>query len=291
MRYMTTKILLLVVVLVLTLSCNEQQKNEGKIITTTITPLKFIVESITEDDYSVNIIVPQGASPETYEMTARQVINIENSEFVFSLNLLDFEKGLSKRIKNNNLTTYVDLSSGIELMSGKCTLHDHADDEDAAHGVDPHIWTSISNLKTISKSVYDAIIAKYPDSLKYTNNYNILIDSLDQADSLIRNKLAKSDVKHFLIYHPALGYYAKEYGLTQIALENEGKEPNVKEMTQVIDMANELNLNKILYQKEFRKDVVVSATKDMNGECCEINILGGNIINDIVKITDIIVNE
>ena len=288
MRYIITKIALVVAVLALTISCSEQPKDSSKTITTTIAPLKFIVESITDEDYIVNVIVPLGASPETYEMSAKQVIDIENSEFIFSLNLLDFEKGLSERIKEGSADRYVDLSSGVELITGKCTLHDHSDDEGAAHGVDPHIWTSISNLKTISKSVHDAIIAKYPDSLRYTENYNVLIDSLNQVDSIIRSKLSQSDTKHFLIYHPSLGYYAQEYGLTQIALEKEGKEPNVKEMTEVIDMANELNIDVILYQKEFRKDVVVSATQDMNGECYEIDILGENIINDLVKVTNII---
>ena len=291
MRYIAIKTLLVVSIFAFTLSCSEQPKSGSKIITTTITPLKFIVESITGEDYAVNIVVPQGASPETYEMTAKQVIDIANSEFVFSLNLLDFEKGISERLQDNSSNMYVDLSRGIELLSGKCTLHDHVDDEDAAHGVDPHIWTSISNLKTISKSVHDAIISKHPDSLRYTNNYKVLLDSLNRADSLIRSKLSKSDIKHFLIYHPSLGYYAKEYGLTQITLENEGKEPNVKEMKEVIDMAKELNLTNILYQKEFRKDVVVSATQDIGGECCEINILGENIINDLIQVTDIIINE
>ena len=291
MRYIATKVLLIVAILALTVSCNDQKINDGKIITTTIAPLKFIVESITDDDYNVNIIVPLGASPETYEMSAKQMIDIANSEFILSLNLLDFEKKISGRIQESNSEKYVDLSGGIELIKGECTLHDHGEHGDAAHGIDPHIWTSIPNLKTISKSVHDAIITKYPDSLRYTKNYNTLIETLNSADSLIRAKIAKSKTKHLLIYHPALGYYAKEYGLTQIALENEGKEPNVKEMKKVIDLANELNLSAILYQKEFRKDVVLTATQDINGECYEINILGENIVDDLIKVTNIITNE
>lgn len=291
MAFTIIKILLSVVILISTLSCVERKGDSDKIITTTIAPLKFLVESITDDDYKVNVIVPQGASPETYEVTARQVVDIANSEFIFSLNLLDFEVGLSDRIVDNSSNTYVDLSVGVDLIEGRCTLHDHGEAGDVFHGVDPHVWTSVSRLKIISKSVHDAIIAKYPDSLRYTVNYNVLIDSLDRADSLIRNRLSRSNTKHFIIYHPSLGYYAQEYGLTQIALESEGKEPNVKELIDVIDIANELGLNRVLYQKESRRDVVVSAARDVNGECFEISILGENIITDLIELTDIITHE
>lgn len=286
MKYIGIKIVAIALLLVTT-SCSEQKNGDKKIITATISPIKYLVESITDKDYIVNILVPQGASPETYEMTARQVIDIANSEFVFSFDLLDFEKGLSEKIKEGNLESYINLSSGVELIEGTCS---HAECS-GSHGVDPHIWTSISRLKIVSKSIHDAIIAKYPDSLKYTNNYNKLIGSLDSADVLIREMLAKDSTKHFLIYHPALGYYAEDYELTQIALERDGKEPNVNEMKEVIDLANELGLTKILFQKESRKDVVVAATKDIDGECCEINILGDNIIIDLIEVTETITNE
>ena len=92
----------------------------------------------------------------------------------------------------------------------------------------------------------------------------------------------------FMIYHPALTYLARDYGLTQIAIENEGKEPSAKHLAHIIKQAENEGLKHIFYQSEFPASSVEIICKDINATAVEINPLEEDIFTNIRHIVTLI---
>lgn len=272
-------------------SCIGQKSEPKSDIAVTIEPLKYIVEHITGNDLSVEVIVPQGASPETYEPTPKQIIRLNNTKMIFSTGLIDFENSLTKRL--NNQSAIINLSKGIELIEGSCS-HNHSVAEEShsehnhSHGIDPHIWTSPRELKIMAYNAYNAIKDIYPDSTKYHSAYNALIEEFDTLDKECEQLCRNSQSKAFVVYHPALTYFARAYGIEQIAVESDGKEPSAKHLAHIIEQAKAKNVQCVLYQMQYPRSVVEVVAKDMGVECKVFDPLAENVTENILQITRIV---
>ena len=254
-----------------------------------IAPLKPLVQEILGDDFEVSVLVPQGASPETFEPTPKQLREVESARFIFATGLLEFEQSLLHRIARKEQV--VNLSQGIDVSAGTCSHahHNHANcSHNHAHGVDPHIWCSPKQLDKMAANAYNAIAREMPDSTKYKENYAGLCIKLLALDTMVAIRCQKSQNKKFFIYHPALTYLARDYGLTQVAIEHEGKEPSAKHLAQLIDQAREAGIKHIFYQSEFPASSVEAICKDTNSNAMEINPLEEDIFYNILHIVDLI---
>ena len=135
---------------------------------------------------------------------------------------------------------------------------------------------------------YAAIRRAYPDSAKYETNYKRLQADLRALDARTGEKIAQSGIEYFIIYHPALTYYARDYGIRQVAIEADGKEPSAKRLTQVIRQAREDGVRRILYQNQFPASSVEIIARDIDAEYVEVDPLREDAIANIDAITDII---
>lgn len=268
---------LLIAALFLTGGCEQKEHNSEIVVT--IAPLKYIVKQITCGDFDVAILVPAGASPESYEPTPKQMAEVHDAQLVFTTGLIEFERALLKDVDRNHV---VDLSTGIQLIEGSCSHHHHHDHH---HGVDPHIWTSPQELRRMATTAHAAIIRQYPDSTKYTVAFDALSTRLEALDEECKQAIETSGTQAFMVYHPAMTYYARAYGIEQIAIEYEGKEPSAKYLSTIIDQAHEKNIKAILYQAEYPKSVVEVVAKDIGIEALEINPLAEDIESTIRTIT------
>ncbi len=295
MKHIETLIVALIIALTAA-SCGGQHANDAQAdITVTILPLKYIVENITGDDFKVDVLVPSGASPETFEPTPKQYIALNEAQMIFSTGLIDFENALLSRLENRG--KLVNLSRGIDLMEGSCS-HDHSHDAEAdehehvekghRHGIDPHIWTSPRELKIMARNAFEAIARQYPDSAKYRAAYNMLAERLDSLDKECKRMCDASESRAFVIYHPALTYFARAYGLEQIAVESDGKEPSAKHIARIIDEAREDGVTCLLYQSQYPRTTVEIIARDMGVECREIDPLAEDAVNNIIGITRLI---
>ena len=247
-----------------------------------IAPLKPLVESILGDDFEVSVLVPQGASPETFEPSAKQLGKIESARFVFGTGLLEFEQELLSRVARNE--QIINLSEGIELIAGTCSHAHH----NHAHGVDPHIWCSPKSLSKMAENIHKAIAREMPDSTKYNERYTTLSHKLLALDAEVEAMCKQSTHSTFLIYHPALTYLARDYGLTQVAIEHEGKEPSAKHLAHIIGEARKDGVRNIFYQSEFPASSVEVICQDINAKAVEINPLDEDICANIHRIVTLI---
>jgi zinc transport system substrate-binding protein len=275
----------------LSVSCTERASESDNVLIVSIEPLRYIVEEIVGGDFAVEVLVPSGASPETYEPTPRQMKAMEDARLVFSTGVIDFEGVVLDKVASPE--RFVDLSAGIELVASNHN-HEHAHHDKHEHatnshsGVDPHIWVSPRALAQMARTTYLEIHELYPDSTSYTAGYEQLAARLTKLDRSVSERLATSTVRSFMIFHPALTYYARDYGLRQIALETDGKEPSARELAATVALAHTENMSKVLYQSEFPRRIVEVAAAEIGAEPVEIDILGYDIVGNILKITEII---
>lgn len=284
----------IVLILALIYGCSAPQQRN--VVYVTIPPLKQLVEEIVGDDYEVEVILPQGASPETFELSARKMVEIGSAQWVFATSLLDFEKAIMQRIGDD--VRVVDISRNIELIEGECHHHHHTPNSTAKplekgkhwaaehashhhHGIDPHIWASPRSLMHIARNIYEAIETAMPDSVKYHERYIRLGEQLLDLDEECSELCKTARKPYFIIYHPALTYLARDYGLEQVAIENDGKEASVKRIAQIIDKARQDGIQRIFYQREFPRSTVETVCRDIGAEPVEIDPLAENCIENI----------
>ena len=267
-------------------ACSPQPASQEKTLYVSILPIRSLVKEIVGEDFRIEVLVPPGASPETFEPTPRQFIGLNEAQLVFNVGLLEFETALLDKIEDR--TKIVDLSRGIVRIEGSCA-HAGRNGSDHAHGVDPHVWTSPRALQRMAENAYEAIHARWPDSAKYTTNHARLQEELRQLDLRTAEKIARSGIRYFIIYPPALTYYARDYGLRQEAVEADGKEPSAKRLTALIRQARKDGIGRILYQSQFPVSVVETIARDIGAECTEIDPLREDAIANIDSITDLIV--
>ncbi len=262
-----------------------------KQIAVTIPPLAGLVEEIVGDDYQVVTLLPSGATPENYSPTARQVAALGDAEFVFSVGMLTFEQELMQRVGNKGVAKVEDVSNGVELLAGGCG-HDHKDGHSHHHhhAVDPHIWMSPRGLVQIVDNIAQTLMVKYPDSAHYKANSEALMAKL-VGRSEAYGEMLKSAPREFLIYHPALGYLAHEYGLEQIALENEGKTPTPNALAEIINKVQTEGIEVLFYQQEYPLDVVKPIAEILGVNLVEINPLNSDIIAEIDRIVAQLTNS
>lgn len=326
-------------------SCAQPAQPEEETLYVSILPLKSIVGGIVGDDFDVRVLVPAGASPETFEPTPRQFVDLNRARLIFNVGLIDFETTLLGKIEARDKV--VDLSRGIDLIAGSCS-HAHgkvarADEPHAAamseeqqtagtaatpeeqqtagshaaampgerqlagshaatpapqahghchaHGIDPHIWTSPRALQRMAANAYEAIHALWPDSVKYTENHARLQEQLAALDARTAGKIAASGVRYFIIYHPALTYYARDYGLQQVAIEDDGKEPSARALARLIEQARHDGVRRIFYQSQFPASAVEVIARDIEAQSVAIDPLKEDVIANIDSLTDLIVAQ
>ena len=228
---------------------NTAQKSEKAIITVTIEPLRYFTEAIAGENYQVVSMVPKGSSPESYDPTPQQLVNLSKSQAYFRIGHIGFEQAWMKKLEANcpDMKVY-DTSKGIDLIRDKGHWHgDHFHEG----GVEPHIWNSTQNALIIADNIYQALCElDSTHQADYKNRLDRLKQSIQQTDAETRKLLENAD-STFLIYHPALSYFARDYGLKQISIEEGGKKPSPAQLKDLIETCRNENIHTIFVQQEF----------------------------------------
>lgn len=267
--------------------CARQKKVSQKpIISVSIQPQKYFVERIAGDHYEINVLIPAGASPASYDPLPSQIKDLSNSVLYFKIGQVGFEKAWIENLeKDLPHVTFFDLSSGIKFIDNHDS-HETDIDHDHCHTTDPHIWMSPRNVKVIAQNIFVALTGHNPqDRSYYQKRLDIFLNEIDSVDLSIERVLSGIDKRDFIIYHPALTYYARDYNLHQIPMELEGKEPTSLYMKTLIDTAKENNITAILVQKQFSQDEASTLQKEINGKIIRIDPLDYNWQKQIIYIS------
>ena len=243
-------ILLLIGFIVVSVACKQQIQSAEPTLMVTIEPLRYFTEQIVGEQFKVVSMVPKGTSPETYDPTPQQLMALAKSKAYLQIGYIGFELSWIDKLKENTpYLPFFDTSKGIQLIEAED--HNHGDHQHG--GVEPHIWNSARNAKIIAQNILQAVIQL--DSIHkddYTENYRKLVEELDETDKEIQNIIKEHPfAAGFMIYHPALSYFARDYGIEQISIEKEGKEPTPSHLKKLIETCKAKNIHVIFVQPEF----------------------------------------
>ena len=259
----------------------ERQGHEkDSVITVSIEPLRYIAERIAGDDYKVTTLVPKGSSPETYEPTPEQMMQLSGSIACFTVGDLGFERTWTGKLRQAAPgVPFIATADGIERMEGHA--HGHSDEAEG----DPHVWTSPACMKIIAQNICTALCKlDTAQAEEFQARLQQALQTIQATDDSIRTLLGTSSPKAFLIYHPALTYFAEDYGWTQISIETDGKEPSPAQLARIIQACKEKQVRTIFVQQEFDRKNAELIAKETGTRIATINPLSYDWTGELLKI-------
>lgn len=284
---MNKGIFIILIFFTLLLSCVNQDVEQNKpSVIVSILPQKYFIERIADTLLHVEVMVPPGSSPETYEPTPLQLMAFSKAKVYFSLGLLDFEKTTLKNIteQNPNVKAIVH-SASLNLIQGE---HNHLHNGHSHnHGYDPHVWTSPLEVQAMVSDIVTVLSNEFPDYAEtFKANASLFVRDIELLDMHIKKSFTGFEGAKFFIFHPALSYFARDYGLVQVSFEEEGKSPSARHLKNVMKQANAEGMRTIFIQKEFDINIAKTAAADIEGEVVVINPLEADWLRNMYSITD-----
>ncbi len=267
-----------------------EEKHDRMRVVVSIPPLAEFVEKIGGEKVDVSIMVPSGASPHSYEPTPGQLTNVANAHVYVKVGTpIEFEiVWLDKLLDTNSKITVCNASQGIDLIPVR-DIHEHSSVIGHGHTNDPHVWVSPQNAKTMVTNICQTMITVDEQHRTYyeknRDRYLLILDSLDTD---IRRTLVQKEQKTFLVYHPAWSYFARAYGIEQIAIEVEGKEPTAKVLQAIINQAQEHRTNVIFASPQFNTKSAQLIAREIEGTVILIDPLAKDYVTNIGKIAQML---
>ncbi len=285
-------VLALLLVLVLTasaISCGQKGEASEKVgVVVSILPLADFVGNVGGERIEVTVMVPPGASPHTYEPTPSQVAALARAKMYAKVGSgIEFELvWMDKLVAMNEEMLVVDCSRGVQLleMVREDTREGKEAERESDHrGVmDPHIWLSPRNAKIMVQNVYDGLVqVDLSNKAYYEQNRDTYLQKLTKLAQDIRDGLSRVTNRKFMVYHPAFGYFAKEYNLTMLPIEAEGKEPTAAGMAHLIEQAKEHNVKVVFASPQFNPQSAEAIAKAIGGRVVFIDSLARDYITNM----------
>lgn len=259
-------------------------------VITSVLPLKTFVEKIGGHHVDVKSLVRPGYNPHTYDLSPRQIMAVSKAH-LFIRTGVPFEAAWMDRIRSANTNMLViDVRDGVDLielgMSANLEEHHHDHAHSHAHHqageIDPHIWTDPVRVKLLADNILKALVQLDAENENaYVENHAGFVAEIDQLDKTIRQHLSAVKNNKFLVFHPAWGYFANQYGLEQVAIEYQGKEPGAKTIASIINLAEQEGIGMIFVQPQFDRRLAQQIADAINGRVIVVDPLSADYIKNM----------
>ena len=276
--------------------------NNDKIrVIVSIPPQAEFVEKIGGDKVVVTVMVPPGANPHTYEPTPVQLEEVSKAQIYARVGSagpgsgIEFELAWMDKIINiNEKMLVVDCSANVKFVAvnyedGEPVEYNGYDENNKnanrPEGIDPHIWLSPSNAKIMSENIYDGLVRVDPENQKYYKlNLDNYLAELEELNEEISRMFMGKENKIIIVYHPTWTYFTSDYGIRQIAIEEEGKEPTAEGIKALIDKAKQYNIKVIFASPEFSTKSAEAVAREIGGSVRPVSSLRKNYLENMKEI-------
>lgn len=248
------------------------------LLAVSIEPQRKMLEELAGDRFEVVSVMPAGANPETYDPPMSTRAKIADAKAYFTVGHLPFEQTVAPGLPK------IDTSVGIMPVTGTHSHgheHDHAHEHSHAHDhahahdhgdADPHVWTSLRNAKAMTYIMMTSLVEADPTNAEtYRSNFARMAHRYDSLDNVVAERLAGGGA--FAVWHPSLSYFARDYGLRQIAVGQESKEMPIGRLKEVIDAAKANKVKVFFFQKEYDSRQAENVNKEIGSRIVNINPL------------------
>ncbi len=257
-----------------------------------ILPQSYFLERIGGDRVRVEVLVGEGQSPHAYEPTPKQMARLSEARALFLIGV-GFERGLTKKIgRSHGNLLLVETQQGVPTRT--LAGYDHGEDGHshgprragrAAATPDPHIWMSPRLAKIVARNIHDALCRLDPAHVQqYALNLKSFQDDMERVDARISRSLAPLQGRKMYVFHPAFGYFADAYGLIQVPIEIEGKEPGARQLADLIDRARADGVRVIFVQPQFSSKSAAVVATSIGGVVVPINPLSREYLANLETI-------
>jgi zinc transport system substrate-binding protein len=262
---------LIAVLAIVAISRAPQAETTGKIgVVVTILPQAEFVKSVGRDKVTVTVMVPPGRDPHTYAPTISQLVAVKQAKLYAEVGSgIDFElSDMGSIAEANPNMLIVDCSQGVQLIDN-----------------DPHIWLSPRNAKIMVQNICAGLIQIDPqDRDYYIQNEIEYLAELDTLDAAISGNFTGITNRWFLVDHPAWAYFARDYNLTQLAIEIEGKTPSPKDLADVEQEAREHNIKVVFASPEFDVKTAQAVADKIGATVKSIDPLAHDYIDNMYQV-------
>ncbi len=237
-----------------------------------IPPLKYFVDEIGGDLVEVTSIVPAGAGPHTYQPTPRQVNQASSANIWIPIGE-GFEQQIRQALRATNPhLTIVNIRKRVPLIYWGRTA-------------DPHIWLSPRRAKIFSNTIAQALINHLPEhKAEIRANLYRLESKLDTLDKELQTMLKPCRGETILVSHPAFGYFCADYGLHQLSIEFDGKDPSPRQLASTLSQARALEIKNVIIDKAFRAKGAKLVAENLDLPTCTINPLAEDYIENLLTL-------
>ncbi len=245
-------------------------------VVVSIVPQKYFVERIGGEYVTVSVMVEPGNSPATYEPKPEQLKALSSAAAYFSIGVPFENAWLDKIAAANKEMVMVDTIASIERMGAP---------------PDPHVWLSPELVKVQSQAIYEALAKLDPaHEAEYKTNLDAFVADIDQLEADIKATLLGLKSKKFVVFHPAWGYFARDFDLEQIPIEVGGQEPSAQELAHLIEQAKEEGIQIIFAQPEFSTEDAETIAQEIGGEVLLISPLAPDWLQNMRTVAQTFVN-
>jgi zinc transport system substrate-binding protein len=267
-------VLVIILFTLLVSSCDRgESAGEKPVVVVTILPQAEFVKKVGGDRVVVTVMVPPGANVHIYEPTPFQMTTLAEASMYAKVGSgIEFELTWMEKLQAvNEEMLVVDCSAGVPLQE--------VTGEVESLEIDPHIWMSPGNVAIMVQNIYDGLVTiDAANKAYYARNRDAYLWELDRLDQEIRDSLSGVPDRTFMVYHPSLGYFAREYDLTMLSIENEGKEPTAAGMARMITRAKESDITVIFADPQFNPQSARVIADAIGGKVVFVDSLAGDYL-------------
>ena len=279
-----TVIIIIQVLLMVSCASPADKEDDKLTVAVSIVPQETFVKEVAGDTVDIITAIPPGKSPENYALSPMELEKLSRSSVYFTIGV-PAETGIIDKLNDiNGSIKIVDLADKVKEQ--------YPEIEVAPGHRDPHIWLSPKRASVmvdiISQELSDA---DKENSGRYRENAQLYIEKLIEIDKEISGLFSNLKNRTFIIYHPSLGYFADDYGLNMVSIEEEGKEAAPLNLQKVIDVAREQNIKTVFYQSEMDSKQSRVFADEIGGKAVQISPLASDYIDNIKKIATEIINS
>jgi zinc transport system substrate-binding protein len=265
---------------------------------TSIAPQRYFVQQIGKDAVDVRVMVAPGADPHTYEPKPRQMAALSRAELYFAIGVPFENRWLRKIASTNSKMKVVHTDQGIDKIPITAPHHDKEgehqmedahqhESEHASGGLDPHIWLSPPLVKMQAHTIMSALVKVDPaHQAKYEANYQKFVRQIDGLNNDLVDIFADKQGLRFMVFHPSWGYFARAYGLKQVPIEIEGKDPKPSQLKKLIEHAREDDIKVIFVQPQFSTRSAGLIAKEINGQVAFADPLAEDWLGNLREVAD-----
>jgi len=284
-------ILVLTVILITIMSCGctthelGSSHNETIQVITTILPLSEFVTSVGGQYVTCRVMIPPGASPHTFEMTPGQMQQISDADlYVMVGSGIEFEDQWMERLQEINPgMKIINASAGLTFLPGSDDHeHEHNQgydnatiplpDENGRH--DPHVWLSLTNAITMVNEISSGLSKADPSHGSfYEGNRDIYTSRMQYIDQQIKEMMTNTTVSAVMVTHPSFQYFCRDYGIRQISIEEDGKEPTPGHLKDLVQTARENDIRVIFVEPEYSDAGAQAVAKEIGAKIIQVDPL------------------